>query len=124
LLEGDESRIGDTGNGAFDGLIDDSYRSAVSFEAMDDFLHERFFPSCQWGPIYRKHSKSHFFCESLDFVGLEAGPNGLRPSLTKREAILDWPTPVTQDEVDAFCYLTPFLRRFIPGRAELVRILK
>ena len=124
LLEGDESLIGDTGNVAFDGMIDDSYGSAVSFEAMYDFLHERFFPRCQWGPIYLKDSKSHFFCESLDFVGLEAGPNGLRPSLKKREAILDWPTPVTHDEVDAFCYLTPFLRRFIPGRAELVRILK
>ena len=29
----------------------------------------------------------------------------------------------SQEEVEAFCYLTPFLRRFIPGRAELCGIL-
>lgn len=38
--------------------------------------------------------------------------------------ISEWPTPTSWEEVRAFCYLTPFLRRFIPGRAELVRIMK
>ena len=123
-LAGEDSLIGDYGEFAFDGMIDDSYGSATTFESMYEFLHERFFPRCDWGPMYLKDSKSCFFMESLDFVGLEAGPNGLRPSLRKRETILQWPTPVNQEEVEAFCYLTPFLRRFIPGRAELVRILK
>lgn len=124
VLDGADSLIGDHGSVAFDGMIDDSYGSATTFEAMYRFLHEQFFPHCAWGPMYLKDSKSYFFCDSLDFVGLEAGPNGLRPSLRKREAILQWPTPSNQEEVEAFCYLTPFLRRFIPGRAELVRIMK
>ena len=123
-LAGEESLIGDAGEVAFDGMIDDSYGSSTTFEAMYDFLHHRFFPRCHWGPMYLKDSKSVFFADSLDFVGLEAGANGLRPSLRKRETILQWPTPKNQQEVEAFCYLTPFLRRFIPGRAELVRILK
>lgn len=123
-LKGEDSLIGDYGEFAFDGMIDDSYGSATTFDTMYRFLHERFFPRCNWGPMYLKDSKSCFFMESLDFVGLEAGPNGLRPSLRKRETILQWPTPITYEEVQAFCYLTPFLRRFIPGRAELVRILK
>ena len=38
--------------------------------------------------------------------------------------IAEWPTPESWEEVRDFCYLTPFLRRFIPGRAELVKILK
>jgi len=38
--------------------------------------------------------------------------------------MLQWPTPTCQVDVEAFCYLTPFLRRFIPGRVELVRIIK
>ena len=74
--------------------------------------------------MYLKDSKSCFFSDSLSFVGLEAGPNGLRPSLRKRETLLKWPTPTSQKEIEAFCYLTPFLGRFIPGRAELVRIMK
>lgn len=124
FLAGSESLIGDSGEIAFDGMIDDSYGSATTFEAMFQFLHTQFFPRCSWGPMYLKDSKSCFFSESLQFVGLEAGPNGLRPSLRKRETILQWPIPTSQEEVEAFCYLTPFLRRFIPGRAELVRIMK
>jgi len=124
ILKGAESLIGDKGDVAFDGMIDDSYGSSTTFDAMFDFLHEQFFPRCVWGPMYLKDSKSYFFCDSLDFVGLEAGPNGLRPSLRKRETMLQWPTPASYEEVEAFCYLTSFLRRFIPGRAELVRIMK
>jgi len=124
LLKGADSLIGDSGDVAFDGMIDDSYGSATTFEAMYDFLHEQFFPRCAWGPMYLKDYKSFFVCDSLDFVGLEAGQNGLRPSLRKRERILQWPTPTCQTELEAFCYLTPFLRRFIPGQAELVRVMK
>jgi len=124
VLTGSESLIGDSGEIAFDQMIDDSYSSATTFKAMYQFLHTRFFPRCSWGPMYLKDSKSCSFSDSLHFVGLEAGPNGLRPSLRKRETILQWPIPTSQEEVEAFCYLTPFLRRFIPGRAELVRIMK
>jgi hypothetical protein len=119
-----KSAIGDHGDCAFDGLIDDSYGGAKSFEDMCKFLHEVFFPRCAFGPHYLKPSKSFFFFPNLEFVGLQAGTAGLRPSLQKRDMILNWATPKCAEEVEAFCYLTPFLRRFIPGRAELVRILK
>ena len=76
------------------------------------------------GDSYLKDSKTYFIYDTLDFFGLEAGPNGLWPSLKKRETMLGWPTPVSQEEVNLFCYLTPFLQRFLPGRAELVLILK
>ena len=121
---GSPSLIGDHGSVAFDGMIDDSYGSAETFEDMFTFLHTRFFPRCAWGPMYLKGEKCHFFRSSLGFVGLEGGVNGLRPSVKKRAAILQWPRPSSFEEVEAFCYLTPFLRRFIPGRAELVRIMK
>jgi len=123
-LSGEESLIGDAGEVAFDGMIEDSYGSSTTFEAMYDFLHQRFFPQCDWGSMYLKDSNSVFFADSLDFVGLEAGTNGLRPTIRKRETILQWPTPENKQEVEAFCYLTPFLRCFIPGRADLVRILR
>ena len=74
--------------------------------------------------MYLKGPKCHFFERSLELVGLEAGDNGIRPSLRKRRMIAEWPTPESWEEVRAFCYLTPFLRRFIPGRAELVKIMK
>jgi len=122
VLTASESLIGDSGEIIFDGMIDDSYGSATTFEAMYQFLHTRFFPRCSWGPMYLQDSKSCFFSDSLHFVGLEAGPNGLRPSLRKRETILQWPIPTSQEEVEAFCYLTPFLGRFIPGRTSAKKI--
>src|SRR5437660_12160585 len=71
-----------------------------------------------------KGSQMLFFRENLGTGGLEVGENGIRPSLRKREMITRWPTPTSWEDVRAFCYLTPFLRRFIPGRAELVKIMK
>ena len=38
--------------------------------------------------------------------------------------IIQWPTLTSWEDVRAFCYLTPFLRRFIPGRADWVRVMK
>ena len=116
--------IGDRGDVAFDGLIDDSYGSADTFDRLYRFLDEEFFPRCEWGPMYLKGPKCHFFDRTLEMVGLETGENGIRPSLRKRKMITEWPTPRSWEDVRAFCYLTPFLRRFIPGRAELVKIMK
>jgi hypothetical protein len=104
-------------------MVDDSYGSATDFDTMLNFLHEKFFPRCAFGPMYLKPSKSFFFFPSLEFLGLEGNLTGLRPSLKKRDQILGWPTLQCQEEVEAFLYLTPFLRRFIPGRAEHHRIL-
>ena len=123
-IPGFETVIGDRGDIAFDGLIDDSYGSADTFERLYSFLNEEFLPSCEWGPMYLKGPKCHFFGRTLRLVGLEVGENGIRPSLRKRKMIEEWPTPTSWEDVNAFCYLTPFLRRFIPGRAELVKIMK
>lgn len=116
--------IGDCGDVAFDGLIDDGYGSAESFDRLYQILDQEFLPRCEWGPMYVKGPKCHFFDRSLELVGLVAGASRLRPSLRKRKMIAEWPTPTSWEEVRAFRYLTPFLRRFIPGRAELVKIMK
>jgi hypothetical protein len=44
--------------------------------------------------------------------------------MLKREVILNYPTPTNHAEVETFLYWTPFLRRFIPSRAELARLMK
>jgi len=65
LLEGSDSLIGDKGDVAFDGMIDDSCGSSTTFAHRDRFLHEHFFPQYVWAPMYLKNSKSFFFCDSL-----------------------------------------------------------
>ena len=54
---------------------------------------------------------------------MEGSGTGLRQSLRKRDQVKNWPTPTCYEDVDAFCYLTPFLRHFIPGRPDFVSII-
>lgn len=57
-------------------------------------------------------------------TGLEGSNQGLRLSEEKRNKIGNWPVPQSKADVEAFVYLTPFLRRFIPDRAEHVSVMK
>lgn len=124
LVKEEYSLVGDHGTWAFDGMVDDSFVSAVDFEEEIRVWHEVIFPRIAFGPIYLKGSKCAFSMKTLDMTGLEGSVQGLRPSLEKRNKIGAWPTPLCREDVEAFAYLTPFLRRFIPGRAEHVRVMK
>ncbi|MCJ1464899.1 hypothetical protein MMC07_003514 [Pseudocyphellaria aurata] len=42
----------------------------------------------------------------------------------ERSAIDLWPSPRSKEDVEGFLWLTPFLRSFIPGRAEHALIMK
>ena len=64
------------------------------------------------------------FDEKLDILGFEGTSTGLRPSTKHRDKVKNWSTPTSREELDAFLWLTPFLRIFIPGQAEHVMILK
>jgi hypothetical protein len=55
------------------------------------------------------------------FVG---GPLGLRPSADKVKAIRDYPVPTSEAEIDKFLFMTTYIRKFIPVRAEYARIMK
>ena len=117
------SIISDHGDVAFDGMVDGSYGSNTDFVTMFQFLLEVFFPRPACGPLYLKGAKSYFFYPSLECLGLEGCNEGLLLSLKKHEQTLGWKTPKSQEEVEAFYYLTPFLCSFLPGRAKLCGIL-
>lgn len=108
----------------FSFFMDDTYGSATSFEAMAQFLHEHFFPRCDWAPMSLNGAKSVFWARQVDILGMTGSRHGLRPNQRKLELMREYPRPENYDEVEAFLYLTPFLRRFIPGRAEHARVIK
>ena len=118
------SLIGDHGDWGFSLFMDDHIGAAISFEAMFDFLHHYYFPRAIFGPVYLAPHKTFIFTDQLDFVGFTGDKNGLRPSMKHRERIRHWPTPIMRAEVEAFLWLTPFLRIFIPGRAQHALIIK
>ena len=118
------SLIGDHGTEAFALFMDDHMAGFTTYEAQFNFLMNHYFPRVAFGPVYLVGPKTHAFADSLEMVGFQGSAEGLRPSIKHRERIRNWPTPRTKDELDAFIYLTPFLRVFIPGRAEHVQRLK
>lgn len=104
-------------------FMDDSYGSADSFDTLYSFLKNHFFPRVTWARMALNPGKSVFFVRQIPVLGLVGG-NGIRPSDDKVKVIEEYPSPTSYAEVEAVLYLTPFLRRFIPGRAEHARIMK
>jgi len=109
---------------AFSVYMDDHAASARTFDSMFEFLHRQYFPRVIFGPVYLSGHKTVIMGDNLDLLGFQGTPEGLRPSLKHREKIINWPNPTNRAELDAFLWLTPFLRIFIPGRAEHVLKLK
>ena len=109
---------------AFTVFIDDHGSSASTYDALFQFLHEQYFPRCAFGPGYLSGHKTNFFSNSLEVLGFQGSAEGLKPSIKHQDKIRNWPVPTNRTELDAFLWLTPFLRIFIPGRAQLVMELK
>ena len=116
--------IGDLGDQAFSPFMDDHAGSAIDFDAMYDLLSSKYFPRIAFGPVYLSPQKAYFFMSSLEILGFTGSAEGIRPSVKHRTAVMDWREPANREELDGFIWLTPFLRVFIPGRAEHVMILK
>ena len=119
-----QTLIGDHNDYAFQVFMDDHAGSATDFDFIYTLLHEHYFPRCVFGPVYLAGHKIILFANTLQLLGFEAGPAGLRPSRKHLEKIKHWPEPTNREELDAFLQLTPFLRIFIPGRAQLVMEMK
>ena len=116
--------FGDHGQHAFDVFMDDHAAAGTDYESLFKFLHEIYFPRCVFGPVYLAPSKTYMFSDSITLLGFHGSQAGLRPARKHQDKILNWPIPTSRDELDAFLWLTPFLRIFIPGRAELVMRMK
>ena len=53
--------------------------------------------------------------DTLEPLGFEGSRGGLKPSAKHRNKIEQMPIPTSREELDAFLWLTPFLRIFISG---------
>ena len=120
----EDSLTGDREDGAFHTFFDDHLGADTTFENQMGFLHERYFPRLHWAKLVLNPAKRHFFMESISMLGFSADGSGLRPNDSKLKALCDYPTPRTEAELDSFIHMTTYLRKFIPGRAEHVRIMQ
>jgi hypothetical protein len=105
-------------------FMDDHLGSGKDFDAVFNFLHEHYFPRVAFGPVCLNQDKLNLFCSELEAIGFSASDGQLCPSSKHWDKIKNWPIPTSRTDVDDFIYLTPFLRMFIPGRAEHFILLK
>ena len=74
--------------------------------------------------VYLSGHKTSMFADSLEVLGFEGSTARLRPCIKHNYKIRNWPTPTNRAKLDAFLWLTTFLRIFIPGRAQFVMQMK
>jgi len=110
--------------GAFKCFVDDDFGAFPSFRSQLNFLHQHYFPRLAWARLTLKGSKCGFFLDKISPLGFSSDGSGLRPSLDKVQAIRQYPRPTDTAEIEAFIYMTIYLRQFIPGRAEHALILQ
>lgn len=124
--EGAEPRLEDpiVEGVCFRKFMDDNYLAATSFWQLFEFLATHYFPRCHWAPIALEPRKAFLFVPQIDVMGFSGSAKGLQPDAKKLAAFANYPSPTNPAEVERFCYMTPFLRWFIPGRAEHVRRMK
>ncbi|KAL3247644.1 hypothetical protein ABHI18_012339, partial [Aspergillus niger] len=108
----------------FDHFMDDDTGGAASVEDLLDFLHSQYFPRLAWARLTLNPKKTTFFTKQVTILGHQCTENGIRPSADKIAAIRSWPTPTDERSLLRFLNGLPFLRVYIPGRADLARTIK
>ena len=112
------------GKVAYEYFMDDDYGVATGFAAMLWFLHYKYFPRLSWARLTLKPTKTLFFTTTIGLLGYQLNGEGLRPSIDKIGKIRDYPIPASEKELDQFLYMTLYLKRYIPGRADHARVMK
>jgi hypothetical protein len=109
---------------AFSIFMDDHLGASKTFEGMLKFLYTQYFPRIAFMPIGLSKKKLFLFIRRLELVGFTIKKGQIRPSNKHRVEFANFPVPKSRVQVEDFCFITPFLRMFIPGRAGHVGILK
>ena len=119
-----EPPLTDASSSFFDHFVDDDVGGARTFEDMFQFLHEHYFPRLKWARLTLNPKKCKFFVPRIQILGHQRDVSGIRPSEDKLRAFREWPSPQSKAELDRFLYMLPFLKNYIPGRADKSTLLK
>ena len=113
-----------SGKVCFNHYVDDDVGGANTFDNLIQFLHLHYFPRLAWAHLTLNPSKCKFFVPKVQVLGHQRDEKGIRPSEDKLGMFREWPVPKNKEELLKFTYMLPFLRNYIPGRADLTTVLR
>ena len=126
-------------------FCNDDYGASPDFLSLLQFLHDIYFPQIRWAPLTLKPSKSRFFVSTIEPLGMIVGEHmiadttdvgrgeicskketcyGLQVNDAKRGKIEAFPVPRNEQQINAFFYLTTYLKALIPDQVHLAKIFK
>src|SRR5438477_6242655 len=69
--------------------------------------------------LYAKASKCAFFKQEIDFLGHVFTPEGVKMEQSKVQAVVNWPTLKSSQEILQFLGLAGYYRRFVEGFSRI-----
>ncbi|XP_047949698.1 uncharacterized mitochondrial protein AtMg00860-like [Salvia hispanica] len=71
--------------------------------------------------LYTKFSKCEFWLKEVKFLGHIVSAEGIRVDPAKVEAVQQWKSPSTPNEIQSFLGLAGYYRRFVEGFSKIAR---
>ena len=105
-------------------FLDNDQEISDTISEIIDFLHNYYFLRYTWAGLTLSSPKSRFFCNQIGILGYQCTRTNIRPSANKLDTIASWPEPTTAEKLAKFLYILPFLRIYLPGQADLSRIMR
>ena len=69
--------------------------------------------------LFGRIEKCDFFRTEVEYLGFDVGAEGMKPSLSKVKAIVEWPQPESVTDVRSFLRLCSFYQKFIRHFSEI-----